>query len=37
MGFLFRLLVIGLIIYFLWSLVCGGYNAVMSFFWWMRP
>ena len=38
MGLLMRIMIIGAIIYFfILPLFLGGYNAVLGFFWWVRP
>jgi hypothetical protein len=36
-GFLFRVLLIGLIIYFVLALIWGGYGRICSAYYWMWP
>lgn len=36
-GFLLRVLLIGLVIYVVVALFCGGRDTIYQHYWWMRP
>lgn len=36
-GFLFRIFLIGLVIYLLIALACGEYQRICNYYWWMKP
>lgn len=37
LGFLLRIALIGMLVYIVYVLATGGYNSVLSFYWWMHP